>query len=182
MHEVCHRISVVLGKVRIFRGPIDEWDDDIVLDNWASNRVNVYFVGNVQNEEFVDPPAIGKSVDPRDALFRFPDSPFIILNDGGFFLSQGFFTDYEPQQVLAYNVAEHEMAHYLARFDNRTFSQPPNQRSYDSGEHTTQRSNLLWGGTPTDGIGLNIPGRADESDTESIEIWGRIDAGTWNNP
>jgi hypothetical protein len=51
--------------------------------------------------------------------------PWVSLGDGGFWEDYGFAPNYSPGQVTSYHSIEHEVAHYLARFANRTFGSWP---------------------------------------------------------
>ncbi|MCH8851794.1 MAG: hypothetical protein IID41_03985 [Planctomycetes bacterium] len=86
--------------------------------------------------------------------------------------------------VDCWNIIEHEMTHFLARFKSRTFGQPPNQRVYFGDEHIAPGSNNIL----TPGIVNNqphplvIPGAANQPGTETFEIWDRLRTGRWQDP
>lgn len=149
----------------------------VILTNghWTNNKLNIYFAGWVEDDGSETTNAL--TLDPE--LANESDlNPLIIVNDGGFSMSTGFLDS--PAFVQGKNVFEHEMEHYLARFEDRTFSVPLPARTYDGQEHVQDGlDNLLdeFGPHP-----LHIPGRYDQAGTEKNEIWDRINAGNWNNP
>ncbi len=77
-----------------------------------------------------------------------------------------------------HNVYEHEMAHFLARFEDTTV----NGTYYDVGEHAPPGTNNILRPGGTQGVPLVIPGKADDVNTEQGKIWKRIFDGDWLNP
>lgn len=161
-----------------------EWIDMAPSSTWSSSRVNVYFSGNYVIFGATTITSFwGATIDPagHSAAAGFYRS--ITINDGGF-------TDFGTRVPLheRYSTLEHEMCHYLARFQSRTFSVPPPSRMYDAGEHTVSgANNLLRGGlNEPDGssppVPLVIPGTIDSSGTEQKEVFDRVKAGFWNSP
>ena len=117
------------------------FDFNVVFSNWQTGHINVYFTGFV--EGLGGAPALASTVDPSQTGSWLSGHPWISLNDGGFERPSGFQTGFNPVQMTSYNVFEHEMTHYLARFANRTFGQAPHQRSYSSSEHLSDGSNNI---------------------------------------
>ena len=154
----------------------------VVANFWQSGQINIYFCGNVQPNPSIPMGALAASVDPQQASQWTPPLPRIFLNDGGFALSSGFDPIFTPELMTSYFAIEHEMAHYLGRFTNRSFGQPPNQRVYDAGEHVPNGQNNILELSAPPALPLVVPGRWNQSGTENKEIWDRISAGNWNNP
>jgi len=156
----------------------EEWHDDVVVGNWDSQKINIYFVGNVQTNVNDPDRAAGLTSDPEQAPGLNLPRAVIIINDGGFDQNSGFAPQYSPSTSLTYNILEHEMAHYLARFRNRTI----NGTTYNLGEHApANTNNILNDGRPPPAKPAVIPGRATQAGTEKFEIWQRISSGDWNN-
>lgn len=158
------------------------WHQQVVANYWQPGRLNIYFVGNVQlNGQNV----IALTWDPAAAQSQFPERAWVLMNDCGWppgNENQGFSPNFDPAQVTSYFSLEHEIAHYLGRFNNRSFGQPPNQRNYDSSEHVPDGSNNILELFVPPPHPLVVPGRWNQAQTEQQEIWDRIWAGTWNNP
>ena len=155
-----------------------QWHQRVVANNWDSNKINIYFVGNVQTNVNDEERTIGLASDPLAAQGLNSQRAAIVINDGGFGASSGFRPNHSPSQVLSYNVTEHEMTHYLARFRNRTI----NGTFYNIGEHAPANSNnILWDVRPPPANPLVVPGGASQAGTEKFEIWDRIIQGNWNN-
>lgn len=167
-------------------------------DNWDQNRINIYFVGDVQAQwdPYPQYPALGLTEDPKD-LFLAGQPPndcrgVIVLNDGGFDEPYGFSTrppapglapiTFDQATVTPLNVIEHEMTHYLGRFTSLCFplNNPDPADCYSATEHSIQENNILK---------LNIvpvpplvlPGRWDNTYTERGKVWQRVYNGGWNN-
>lgn len=157
---------------------------------WDSQKINIYFVGNVQPTGKTAR-SFAATVEPFQGAFS--EIPaFIFINDGGFDEINGFHPDFPPPVGLNRRTIEHEMAHYLSRFAGRTFdSGGKNPRTYDPNtEHAALGSNNLLAQPPIPILNfpefqyrLRIPpGDVDSPGTEMFEIWQRILAGTWNQP
>lgn len=153
---------------------------------WNPDAVNVYFAGNVQAGG--NPTgAWAYTLDPG-VPGTFVDLPaWIVLNDGGFVEPNGFSQpplDGDPAVVNGYHILEHEMAHYLGRFNNRSFSATGSQ--YDGGEHDiatpAPRNNVLRDGGAPGPFPLNVPGSVSQTPSELQEIWDRVLSGQWNLP
>lgn len=158
------------------------WIDMAPSATWSSNRINIYFAGNYLSgiQGFwgaTFDPAVHS---PSAGIYR-----LIVLNDGGF--GEGF----GVRELLSrfYNVAEHEMCHYLGRFRNRTFMILGSPRTYNSGEHINppHTDNLLRDGGLSQGgnsppYPLVVPGLSAVNGTEKNEVFGRVLAGLWNAP
>lgn len=159
----------------------------VVGSHWQAQHINIYFVGNVQVNPSSPRAAMALTLDPRAAQSWTPERARFLINDGGYETASGFVFGFNPGEVTSYNVIEHEMTHYLARFDNLTFGPPANPRNYDCGEHVDDGENNILdrvGGpssaTPT--FPLVVPGRWNKPNTEQKRIWDRVFAGLWNNP
>lgn len=159
--------------------------------DWVDfDRVNVYFVGDVQ------PAIVTPHLPPANAAFAGTLDPAraastgafanIVVNDCGFDDPAYYPVGFTPPFALNRHTLEHEMTHWLARFNNRGFpvgSSPP-ARTYDPGEHLTGPSaiNILWvvpAGSP---YALSIPGPEGDSATELGEIYDRVLDNRWNLP
>lgn|GEM_PF-5168851 len=172
-------------------------------NSWDTKAVNIYFVGRLEPQtppsqvpnDCPMPPmvslTIGATLDPGTPvntvfgttfLDTFTDiPPFIMLNDRG---CNSFFSLCEaPALTIKEHALEHEMTHYLAHFNSRTFGQPPMTRMYTSGEHITDpmANNILRPSvSKMNPLPLVIPGTAQPASEELGEIWSRINAGKWN--
>ncbi len=164
-----------------------------ILDNgpaFEPAAINIYFGGDyhlVSNPPFGQF-ALGATFDPATGS----TFPAVIINDGGFDNFQGS----DPQLIQDLQTVEHEMTHYLARFENRTFGNALQNtlRSYDDMEHVQLDSddfgpndNILLEGTEAQGqIRIRgIPGEAyvdsqNQGLDELGEISKRILQGRWN--
>lgn len=164
---------------------LNTWIEMAPSSTWTSNRINIYFTGNYR----VGIGMVWAVTFGPDWQSSFGTRRVIVLNDGGFEDSFG------ERESLAriYNIIEHEMCHYLARFNGRTFSIPGSPRTYTPGEHTgfhsmtqTTQNVLRDGGVSKDGMSwpypLIIPGLSSVNGTEKKEIFDRIKAGLWNSP
>ncbi len=113
---------------------------------------------------------------------------WIYINDGSFLNGDPFpmgpprFTD-----ILSSHVIQHEMTHYLARFNNLTYTGPSGSRTYTPDEHITftgnPPSNILRPSVAAgQSLPLALPGGIATPGTEKAEVFGRISTGSWNNP
>lgn len=180
--------------------------DIIVIDvpnqgqnqHWESGSINIYFVGDIQDLGPLTPyptfPATGKTLDPSD-LNR-AGAPtilgIVILNDCGFDSASGFpnravtpgpiptVLAFDPAAVTTYNIIEHEMTHYLARFYFRCFPPTNPLDCYSTTEHSNQANNILKAGiSPVPP--LVLPGNVNDPSTERGEIWNRVLTQRWNS-
>lgn len=167
-----------------------------IFQPWQSgfsfpNKINVYFVGNVQP---------GPGVFDVFAFTWGPDraanSPgvpaFVLINDGGMDLPSGFAPviagrgphDFSPAKIRLRHVVEHEITHYLARFGGGTFPAITGQsalcRTYSASEHVPAGcDNIL----SLDDVNVpKIPGVVKDPLTEIGQIYSRVRAGLWNQP
>lgn len=111
--------------------PVEQFVTDVVGQAWEQDTVNIYFCGNVQ--EAAREENGGFTRDPRAALGRTVELPWILINDGGGDEPSG------SRVFVAAHLLEHEMCHYLGRFDGRTFG----VREYDAEEHVPDAENTL---------------------------------------
>jgi hypothetical protein len=154
---------------------------------WIPGALNLYFVGDVQLPA-PDDGALAFTLDPRDFFSFFREYQGAIgFNDCGFDSDFSFdyfplFPNYQltPPNVTRLNTAEHELTHYLARFDDTVF----NNIHYTITEHTPSMNawNILREFATPDPFPLFLPGRWNWTTSEQGEIWSRVFAGTWNLP
>ena len=159
----------------------DDWHQMTPAFYWDPGAINIYFTGNIVVDINDPDGTLAATLDPLDVLGQNPAQAWILLNDGGLTLPEGFRGDLQPAMVTEYSTAEHEMEHYFARFTNRTFGN--GQRPYDAAEHAPLGSNNLLHADPVPPANpLVIPGRSDQPNTEKYEIYTRITQGRWNQP
>lgn len=157
-----------------------------VAAEWKEGFINIWFVGNVQDD--VMETAIGITVDPAEAAtLSIPDCPIIIINDGGFELASGFADKTSPSEAVSYYAIEHEMTHYLGRFTNQPIGSGLDLRDYDGSEHCDHTKGagnncILRDSQPPPGPPLVIPGKESDPATELGQISKRIQDEKWNNP
>lgn len=160
--------------------------------------INVYFMGNIQLPPIVSPPGQNNGIlaitfDPAEYYM-----PFVTLNDGGFDLQFGLAAG--SSFLRTDHVLEHEITHYLGRFNNRLFqwsaAAGPNtfplvSRSYNGGEHALRSSVLDPLPGPIKDIlaidarphQLYVPGaNASGPQGPRAEIINRLQLGNWNVP
>lgn len=158
--------------------------------SFEPTAINIYFGGDYHVES-IPPPNVfinGMTFDPASGS----TFPAIILNDGGEDNMQGS----NPQSLRDRQTLEHEMTHYLARFQNRTFGNALTDtlRSYDANEHVDFASQDFGAAVNILLLGDNIqppyqtrgiPGEAyidsqNPGQDELGEISQRILQGRWN--
>lgn len=155
--------------------------DQVIALNYEPDTINIYFAGNIRKVSGVRSP-LATTRDPFQAIHsgHAMELPFILVNDGGKQRESGFDVELSPPELVSYHLIEHEMCHYLARFEGRTFG----AREYDLEEHVTpgsDQNNLLRAVVPP-ALPLEVPGGHHKAGTEREEIWYRVAAGNWNNP
>lgn len=156
----------------------------IHLENhWHATKINVYFAGNTQNDKLSDPIAVGLCADPATVNSDWPlleGRAFIVINDGGFSLPGGFQQPmWDPSVAVYYHSVEHEMAHFLARFENRTFAGPFGNRTWSNSEH--YNNCILHPSAPL-ALPLTMPGHWNRPASEQGEVWGRLQNNLWGAP
>lgn len=169
-------------------------DDNGTPRYWDTGRINIYFTGNY-NPFGIGSALYGATVGPNNTGTIGFTLPNIIINDGGSSFASGFGIEPWPR-LLDTNTLPHEMAHYIGRFANRTFTLPNGSlsRQYNSSEHALLTvgdgpNSLLREGSrypPPNGVytpyKLYLHGDSTTVGTETYEIWGRVFSGTWNQP
>ena len=172
---------------------VNNWVLDIVLAGqagpgfWIPGALNLYFVGDVQRNP-VGGHYLALTIDPRKFLADYGSTQGIFfINDCGFQSEFGFeplpvYPDYDliPANVTRLNVAEHELTHFLARFNDRIFS----NIHYTPSEHTPGMAeiNVLRPFPTPDPFPLFLPGTWNAATSEQGEIWTRVYDGNWNQP
>jgi hypothetical protein len=166
-------------------------------NGWHENRVNIYFVGDVQwpGVTPADPPLFAAerwaaTRDPADHLITLGIRRlrWTYINDGSFLNNDGdpFPVGGPPRftEILASHAIQHEATHYLARFDSKCFTDPTGTRCYEPEEHIIGGGNNILRPSVAAGqsLPLVIPGGIATPGTEKAEVFGRVIAGTWNNP
>lgn len=145
-------------------GSFELWLDDNTSVGFVTNRINIYFTGAytfVGDMDFANGAA---ATDPSEGTASSIPFRKIVINDFGGGVSFGS----NAATIIVSNVAEHEMAHYLARFRGRTLGVPPNTRMYGAPtEHTTSGNCIL---STSAAPPLVIPGSVTTSGTEPYEI------------
>lgn len=127
---------------------------------WDSQKINIFFTGNVQEDYEQPTQTRANTVDPSDAQGQVVRHIFI--NDLGF-------VDGSAQVHPGWHVLEHELCHYLIRQKSTQGGR------YNSKEHTFNASanQLMKPSTPHPGI--VIP-------QDAVEVKQRVTAGLWNAP
>lgn len=158
-------------------------------------EISAYFVGNFQPPS-VSRLVLGQCFDPRDR--QVVGLPYFYVNDTGFELTSGFPAGFGSEFVRAGHIVEHELTHYLARFNGRTFSwsaaagpsNPPVIRPFDLTEHAIHSDTADGSGTqildilkPAAPHPLLVFGRrADGPQGPLGEIVTRLRNQLWDNP
>jgi hypothetical protein len=162
------------GDMGRHRSTVKFWEELIWEGGYHDpDKINVYFSGWVTPSR--QSAAFGVTLEPNAAGIE----PYIIINDAAVYAEQGFLFG-NPDETLDWFVPEHEMTHYLARFENACYPLPMGQRCYDDGEHAPMDSNNILAPLPPSP--LVIPGDFSDPTTEKGQIWGRVFAGDWNDP
>lgn len=172
-----------LGPAR--RTPIGGFFAWYLPEHFEPDTLNVYFAGWIQ-----DPPVnsndyvYGFTSDPRDVSGTVPAlQPYIVINDGGRDLGQGF---RYPLAVLLDQrcTLVHEATHFFGRFDSMCFGEGPIQRCYDAGEHVPEGSENILAYCPEGSSRRKIvPFWPDDQffESEFRQIENRIASGLWDH-
>lgn len=155
---------------------LEWWLDnlDSLATGFTTNKVNIYFTGAYTFVGGFDFANGAGTTDPSEGSSSSIPYRKIVINDfgGGISFGSGFAT------IVASNVIEHEMAHYLARFRGRTLGISPNVRMYGQNNEHANGNTLL---SPSSLPPLSIPGSITTTNTELYEIYRRIQFGLWNS-
>lgn len=164
--------------------------------NWDFLSINLYFAGDIQHvgplETYPQFPVPAITFDPKELSDNgiTPNRGHVLLNDCGFDSASGFpdravtpgpnptIIAFDPASVTSYNIFEHEMTHYLARFTSTCFP-VGSSNCYSTTEHSLSANNILRVGIippPT----LFLPGKWDDPSTERGQIWDRVLGQRWN--